>query len=239
MKILSWNCRGLGNPRSVRALRQMVREEAPKILFLSETKSDKTRMEYIKQHVGFANGVYVESEGRSGGLGLLWKEGLVISLRSFSKNNIDAVVEESANKGWRITDFYSHPETPQRADSWNLLRCLKGQIDLPWLCLGDFNEIVCSSEKLDMNNRADSQMMEFRRVLDECEFKDLGFYGQKFTWSNRRNDGANVKERLDRAIANIRWCHMFRQAKVFHLISSMSDHSPICVNLYCRRSKMQ
>jgi len=45
MRILAWNCRGLGNPRAVRALRGLVREEDPDILFLSETKRKATEME--------------------------------------------------------------------------------------------------------------------------------------------------------------------------------------------------
>jgi len=38
MKILSWNCRGLGNPAAVRALRKILKITCPDVVFLSETK---------------------------------------------------------------------------------------------------------------------------------------------------------------------------------------------------------
>ena len=44
MKILSWNCRGLGNQRAVDVLSHLVREKAPKILFLMETKQSIDEM---------------------------------------------------------------------------------------------------------------------------------------------------------------------------------------------------
>ncbi|GLT62551.1 hypothetical protein SLA2020_351810 [Shorea laevis] len=39
MSLLSWNCRGLGNSRTVRNLCQMVEDKRPTILFLMETNS--------------------------------------------------------------------------------------------------------------------------------------------------------------------------------------------------------
>lgn len=37
MNLLSWNCLGLENPRSVNALKEVIRIEKPKIVFLMET----------------------------------------------------------------------------------------------------------------------------------------------------------------------------------------------------------
>ena len=38
MNLLSWNCRGLGNLWTVNALKEVVKKEDPKIVFLMETK---------------------------------------------------------------------------------------------------------------------------------------------------------------------------------------------------------
>ena len=41
------------------------------------------------------------------------------------KNHIDAVIKEaSSDFKWRLTGFYSHPETHKRCESWNLLAFL-------------------------------------------------------------------------------------------------------------------
>ena len=70
MRAISWNYQGLGNPRSVRALHDLVRCWNPKIVFLMEIKSKKNRMESIKNRIGFSNGLIVPNVGRIGGIAL-------------------------------------------------------------------------------------------------------------------------------------------------------------------------
>ena len=109
---LSWNCRGLGNPRSVRALHNLVRHWKPKIVFLMETKSKIKWMEKIKNRIGFANGLIVPSRGRSGGVAMFWTRDVNLNINSYSGNHIDAIVRETEeNFQWRITGFYGHPDT--------------------------------------------------------------------------------------------------------------------------------
>lgn len=57
MKLISWNCQGLGNPLIVRALRAMVAQEKPDALFLMETKksgnvssTDPKKVEVFKEY---------------------------------------------------------------------------------------------------------------------------------------------------------------------------------------------
>ena len=71
MRAISYNFRGLGNPKLVRALHDLVWCWNPKIVFLMETKSKKNRMERIKNRFGFSNGLIMPSVGRSGGIALL------------------------------------------------------------------------------------------------------------------------------------------------------------------------
>lgn len=48
---------------------------------------------------------------------------------------------------WHLIGFYGNPDTSLQAESWKLLKELSGLYLLPWLVIGDFNEIICSSEK--------------------------------------------------------------------------------------------
>ena len=43
-------------------------------------------------------------------------------------------------------------------------------------------------------------MKAFRDVFDECEFKDLGFMGGKYTWYRGTGGGNTIWERLDHAV---------------------------------------
>ena len=49
MGTLAWNCRGLGNRRTVRALEKVVSFEDPNFIFLMETKLVVTEMDGIKE----------------------------------------------------------------------------------------------------------------------------------------------------------------------------------------------
>ncbi|GMI94996.1 hypothetical protein HRI_003168900 [Hibiscus trionum] len=148
MKLLSWNVRGLGKPRTVGRLNQKLREENPSIFFLVETKLSAARMEKVRKKCGFPNGIDVDAVGRRGGLSLGWKSSCVVSLRSYSDRHIDIIIEDdSEGLQWRCTGFYGAPEVHRRQEAWDLLRSLDNCPEIPWLVIGDFNEILLSSEK--------------------------------------------------------------------------------------------
>ena len=73
-------------------------------------------------------------------------------------------------------------------------------------------------------------MQEFRDVLDEYGFQDLGYSGNKFTWCNGHEEGHTVWERLDRAIGRTNWLSMFPATKVVHLECGTLDHKPIMIH---------
>ena len=83
MNSLCWNCRGIGNPRTVFVLRDYMRRWNPKLVFLSETKIKSRRMEIVKYRLGFSNGLIVPSRGRRGGLSLLWSRDTNLEIKSF------------------------------------------------------------------------------------------------------------------------------------------------------------
>lgn len=92
--------------------------------------------------------MFVDRIGLGGGLALLWRSTVDITLRSFSRNHIDAMVEGAGDKPrWRLTGFYGELVSSNRHVTWNLLRLLATQSSDPWCCVGDFNEILGSHEK--------------------------------------------------------------------------------------------
>uniref|UniRef100_A0A2N9G3M9 CCHC-type domain-containing protein n=1 Tax=Fagus sylvatica TaxID=28930 RepID=A0A2N9G3M9_FAGSY len=233
MSILSWNCQGLGNPWTVRHLHELVKENNPSILFLMETRMKAVEMEKVRQRLRFNFVFSVPCQRRKGGLAMFWKDLDALEIKKFSQNHIDAtVMEKSLNKTWRITGFYGCPERSGRLDSWKLLKHLGDQNRLPWVVIGDFNEILGNSEKMGKALRAESQMASFREALEFHSLRDLGFRGQWYTWDNRRLGLENIKERLDRAVANPEWTNIFSEAGVQHLFTSASDHCPILLHLF-------
>jgi endonuclease/exonuclease/phosphatase family metal-dependent hydrolase len=112
---------------------------------------------------------------------------------------------------------------------WELLRDLKATSNLPWLVLGDFNEALWQEEHLSSTPRPINQMDAFREVLYDCNLTDLGFSGVPYTYDNKRAGRANVKVRLDRAVACPAWRDMYADTRVQHLTSPVSDHCPVLV----------
>ena len=225
---LGWNCQGLGNPRSVGALRNIVRRWDPEVVFLSETKIRVAGMKRIKMKLGFVNGLYVQSQRKSGGLALFWRKDVNLEIKSYSRHHIDAVVaKERSGFKWRLTGFYGHPETHQRKESWRYLDTLNLQFNLPWLCFGDFNEIISGDEKRGGALRPQRQMDAFRNIINKCGFKDLGYLGFDFTWCNQQEGSDRIYLRLDRAFATLDWIEHFSNVRVQHLDETTLDHCPL------------
>ena len=82
-----------------------------------------------------------------GGLVLFWKESLNLKVKTSSKNHIDCIIGKGSEGTWRFTGFYGETIMHKRQESWDLLQQLNSQFNLPWVCVGDFNEIVRGLEK--------------------------------------------------------------------------------------------
>ena len=102
MKCLAWNCRGLGNPRSVRALKELMHKEDPHVVFLSETKLHDSKIDRVKRCCGMDACIGVSANGKSGGLAMMWKKEAKLHMLSFSVNHIDMMVEAEPEKIWWI-----------------------------------------------------------------------------------------------------------------------------------------
>jgi exonuclease III len=86
MKLLSWNCRGLGNPRAIRALLRVNRIQNPQVVFLMETRLKSDEMERVRINCGFSSGLFVPCDGfgkeRAGGIALMWMDSVNLSIMS-------------------------------------------------------------------------------------------------------------------------------------------------------------
>lgn len=148
MKMMCWNVRGLENPRNVYRLQHMLKFYNPHLVFFMETKVSVSRMERIRMKCGFVGGIDVGAAGSKGGLSVGWREGCLVNLRSYSKDFIDVDIQENVGSPiWRWTGFYGSPYIRDGRRTWDLLRTLGNNQNMPWLVSGDFNEIQYDHEK--------------------------------------------------------------------------------------------
>jgi exonuclease III len=92
MSVLSWNCRGLGNPGTVQDLHRLVKEKKPDLVFLMETKMINKKCDPIRIKLGFDYLFCVDCVGRSGGLILMWKDNFNVVIQNYSRRHINAVI---------------------------------------------------------------------------------------------------------------------------------------------------
>ena len=161
-------------------------------MFLAETRLEEARLGSIRDSLQFGHFFGVSRITRGGGLAIFWKLGLNLDVESSFQNHIDVVINKGKENTWHFTGIYGAPETQLRSDFWDLIRGLYRQCSLPWLCGGDFNEILKSPEKSGGQLRPYGQMDQFREVLDECNLLDLGYSENKFTWSRSYLNGGMV-----------------------------------------------
>ena len=194
-----------------------------------ETKRFVAEMWLIQADLPYRGMLAVPSVRHCGGLALLWMEEIELHVQTFTLNHIDALIMNDTNNPWRLTGFYGWPDEMMKHKSWQLLKHLHTRHSIPWLCCGDFNEILNSNEKQGRLPKPIALMQQFRATLLQCRLVDLGFQGNIYTWNNGRDGVDFVQERLDRACATVEWRDMFPQAQVRHIHAPYSDHNPILI----------
>ena len=237
--ILSWNCRGLGSIPAVNALRRVVISEQPQVIFLQETKLHQAEMERVRMRLKFKSMLVVDCRGdgrrRKGGIALLWREEWEIQILSFSQNHIDAYITMEDGVQWRFTGLYGFPEAENKVKTGLLMQNLYREEERPWLCGGDFNLMLWSTEKQGGRDFNFEEAEILRNALDCCKLEDLHFVGHPFTWTNNQGGEKNLQERLDRFVANAAWRYKYEHSFVAHLEKRRSDHLPLVLHIRKKR----
>ncbi|XP_042988665.1 uncharacterized protein LOC122316197 [Carya illinoinensis] len=126
--------------------------------------------------------------------------------------------------------------TSKRNKSWEFLKAIKAEVSIPWLCYGDFNEITCQGEKIGGCPRPYRQMEIFRDVLESCSLKAIQTRGSRYTWTNNRRGRSFTKEKLDRALVNLAWKHLFKEGCYSVEPAVKSNHSPLVIFIGNKRN---
>lgn len=71
-----------------------------------------------------------------------------IEILAHSDQMIYALIYSQGEPDWLLTAVYGSPEASDRKGLWQSLSAASNFHRLPWLVLGDFNQVISSDEKL-------------------------------------------------------------------------------------------
>lgn len=74
-------------------------------------------------------------------------------------------------------------------------------------------------------------MKNIRDALTDCSLTDLGYSSKWFTWERGWSNANNIRERLDRGVANEVWGELFQNYKLKHLTHAFSNYCPFLLQL--------
>eukprot|EP00253_Pinus_taeda_P034046 PITA_34046 len=190
MRIVSWNCRGMGSKIKEEAIKSMIRSDSPDILLIQETKmEDKAFLHIGKNLWKRSEGQAVSARGASGGLGTLW------NIDKFTK------VQEIANSHWLFTklkhvgsdetlcliNVYAPVSTGEKKICWESIRGLADSEALENIIIAeDLNLTLSLAEKCGGSIARDPTCEWVEDLLQDWDMIDIKPSSGKYTWSNKR-----------------------------------------------------
>ncbi|XP_062089022.1 uncharacterized protein LOC133795584 [Humulus lupulus] len=195
-----------------------------------DTAGTKDKVDRIRNSLGFEGMIVVEAQGHSGGLAILWRHKEEAQLLSFGKNHIDVIITTKDRPTHRLTGVYGEPNRARRASTWRLLRHLADSSPLPWCVIGDLNNTLTIADKRGGRPYPSWLLQGFQEAINDCGLVDVELTGYQFTWDRGRGSDHWVECRLDRALVNSAWLHLFPRSLLINVAISTSDHCPILLD---------
>ena len=238
MKLLIWNCQGIGGTLTVSNLLEQNRIHTPDMVILLETKNKSSRYVYLKKKLGLEYIQVVEPKGIGGGLCIMWNDpSQVIWVKSRDFVIEAEVWDDSRQSAWHLFAVYASTDEKKRRSQWESLSQRISKTEGRCLLVGDFNDILCNEEKEGGNHRTVASLRDFREFVASNELIDLGYEGYPFTWRNKREAGP-IQQRLDRGLASFGWQNLYPDAKITHVILEGSDHAMLSLSTEKTRVKV-
>lgn len=124
----------------------------------------------------FGNSTKLDVEGAFGGLYVLWNNDISVQTIARSPQELYLFVKVNQfTQPFMITAIYSKPYSSFKTLLWDNLKNFYSNYLGPHLVLGDFNDIIYSTEKFGVLEPSEKRMLNFRLNLEACNMLDLGF----------------------------------------------------------------
>jgi exonuclease III len=228
LKLLTWNVRGLNDPKKRVVLKNWLRKWKVDVVCLQETKLDKVDGRMISSIWGnrFAGWEVLDAAHTAGGVLLLWDKRVVERIDSKVGMFSVSCHWKSLGDGfeWVGTGVYGPNRDDSRSELWAELVEVRNQWSQPWCIFGDFNVVRFSSERRGCV-RVTPAMEEFSDFIDGFNLIDLPLNGGLYSWCN---GAANPSmSRIDRVLVSTDWEEHYSDVVQKLMPKPISDHNPV------------
>ncbi|XP_058741467.1 uncharacterized protein LOC131613848 [Vicia villosa] len=229
MIVGSLNIRGGGSSFKRNCISKIIKSGNADIFLLQETKLEVIDSViagslWQNENVGWS---FSKSEGRSGGLVILWRENIFDLVFSFKGTGYIGIKIWLKDSYYYICNIYSPCSFQGKKELWRDFLLLKTKYaDSEWLMGGDFNATKDSRER---KGNCIGRSMEsncFSSFIDKSRLIDVPSSGNKFSWYS--GDG-RFMSKIDRFLVEdsliCRWGIVGQRIGS----RSISDHCPVWI----------
>ncbi|XP_056685778.1 uncharacterized protein [Spinacia oleracea] len=155
-----------------------------------------------------------------------------VSVLGMSSQMIHCLVcPRNSHKEFFCTSVYAFNHNNERVALWKDLCGIGGNMNKPWVVMGDFNCVLNVEERIGAPVRHQS-MVDFRNCVTCCGLEDVNSAGHFFTWNNKQEGDNRVFSKIDRVMANDMWMQLFPSAEAGFLSEGLFDHCPMGLSVY-------
>ncbi|KAI0494122.1 hypothetical protein KFK09_024253 [Dendrobium nobile] len=221
IKSLLWNVRGIGCKDSKIRVKNLCRIHNIHVLVLFEPFVAIDKLAETASFLGF----HMHFGNCSNKIWILWHKNIELNIVADFPQVVHCHVNVF-NMNCFSSFVYAASTRTNRLVLWEQLCNFSNNITGPWCVGGDFNIISNASERRGGALPNANAMEDFNTMINDCQLNDIGFFGSPFTWYR-----ANLWQRLDRILFNNDWISKFFSTNVEHLSRTLSDHSPMLLNI--------
>ena len=203
LKLLSWNVRGLNNPRKRKVCKNLLKEWRCDIICLQKTKFSSVNSAVLHSLSGspFSDWAVLDAVQSFRGVLLLWDKQVVekidVSVGRFSVSVLLRGVLDGFE--WVCTGIYGPNADIHRAALWEELSRVRTRWNKAWLLFGDFNVVRYPCERLGYDYFSPA-MFAFSDFIERNFLVDLPLQGASFTWF--RDSIPSSMSRIDRTLVS-------------------------------------
>jgi exonuclease III len=231
MKIVSWNCRGLGNPTKIEVVKDLMKVEPADILMLQETKIEGEALLEINKHKWQKNtGKAISARGTSGGIKTLWKAEQFSLVNSYNTQHWSFTELKHTASKLTIALFNLYVPTlhNEKKDCWKTLNeFLEQNSPSNIIIVGDLNLVMNGKEKRGGRPSKDQMIFVVEDIIQQWDLMDFKPSKGLYTWTNNRMGEEHISARLDRFLVQSTLLLERKLISTAILPKLTSDHKPI------------